>query len=65
MIRNDVITKHYSKFLTSKKQRQIIKPSKGFNKSYPKMFVLMNLSHYVKSNEHLCQILACFIMIAH
>ena len=37
---------------------QIIYHSKGIDESYPKMYILLNLSHYVKSYGHLCQILA-------
>ena len=38
--------------------KQIIYQSKGIDKSYPKMYFLLNLSHYVKSCGHFCQILA-------
>ena len=38
--------------------KQIIYHSKGIDESYPKMHFLLNLSPYVKSYEHLCQILA-------
>ena len=31
---------------------------KRFYKSYPKMYLLLDLSHCVKSYGHLCQILA-------
>ena len=37
------------------KTKQIIYISKGFDKSYPKMYYLLNLSHCVKSYGHLCQ----------
>ena len=40
--------------------KQIIHHSKGIDESYPKMYFLLNLSHYVKRYEHLCQILAFF-----
>ena len=40
--------------------KQIIYRSKGIDESYPKMYFLLNLSHYVKSYGHLCQILAFF-----
>ena len=40
--------------------RQIIYHSKGIDESYPKMYFLFNLSHYVKSYGHFCQILAFF-----
>ena len=42
--------------------KQIIYHSKGINESYPKMYLLLNLSHYVKSYGHLCQILAFLMM---
>ena len=38
--------------------KQIIYQSKGIDESYPKMYFLLNLSHYVKSCGHFCQILA-------
>ena len=38
--------------------KQIIYHSKGIDESYPKMYFSLNLSHYVKSYGHLCQILA-------
>ena len=44
--------------------KQIIYHSKGIDESYPKMYFLLNLSHYVKSYGHLCQILAFFTMPA-
>ena len=39
--------------------------SKGFDKSYAKMYFLLNLSHFVKSYGHLCYVLACFTMTTH
>ena len=33
--------------------------SKGFDKSYPKMYFSLKLSHCVQSYGHLCQILPC------
>ena len=36
--------------------------SKGIDDSFPKMYFLLNLSHYVKSYGHFCQILAYFTM---
>ena len=45
--------------------KQIIYHSKGIDESYPKMYFLLNLSHYVKSHGHFCQILAFFTMPAH
>ena len=36
--------------------------SKGIDESYQKMYFLLNLSHYVKSYGHLCQILESFTM---
>ena len=44
--------------------KQIIYHSKGSDESYPKMYFLLNLSHYVKSYGHLCQFLAFFTMPA-
>ena len=40
--------------------KQIISHSKGIDESFPKIYFLLNLSHYVKSYGHLCQILAIF-----
>ena len=42
--------------------KQIIYLSKGIDESYLKMYLLLNLSHYVKSYGHLCQFLAFFMM---
>ena len=53
---------HYLKqwqHLDLRETKQIIYHSKGFDKSYPKIHFLLNLSHFVKSYGHLCQILAC------
>ena len=44
--------------------KQIIYQSKGIDESYPKMYFLLNSSHYVKRYGHLCQILAIFTMPA-
>ena len=44
--------------------KQIIYHSKGIDESYPKMYFLLNLSHYVKRYGHLCQILAFITMPA-
>ena len=44
--------------------KQIINHSKCIDDRYPKMYFLLNLSHYVKSYGHLCQILAFFTMPA-
>ena len=40
--------------------KQVIYQSKDIDESYPKMYFLLNLSHYVKSCGHFCQILAFF-----
>ena len=45
--------------------KQTIHQSKSFDKSYPKMYFLMNLSNCVKRYGHLCQILACFALTTH
>ena len=45
--------------------KQIMYPSKGIDESYPKMYFLLILSHYVKSCGHFCQILEFFMMPAH
>ena len=37
----------------------------GIDESYPNMYFLLNLSHYVKSCGHFCQILSFFMMPAH
>ena len=36
--------------------KQNIHRSKGFHESYSKMYPLLNLSHFLKSYGHLCQI---------
>ena len=65
--RNDVIIMSLPK--TMEKQwgnaylcetKEIIHQSKGIDESNPKMYFLLNLSHYVKSCGHFCQILAVF-----
>ena len=48
----------------SRNQTNYIFYSKGIDESYPKTYFLLNLSHYVKSYGHLCQILAFFTMPA-
>ena len=40
--------------------KQILYHSKRIDESYPKMYFLLNLSHYIKSYGHFCQILAFF-----
>ena len=48
-----------------RKTKQIIYHSKGVDENFPKnVLFLLNLSHYVKSYGHLCQILAFFRMPA-
>ena len=37
---------------------QVIYHSKGLDESYPKMYILSNLSNFVKSYGHLSEILA-------
>ena len=62
---NDVITTSLPKQWKNadfRETKQIIYHSKGIDMSYPKMYFLLNLSHYVKSYGHLCQILAFFTM---
>ena len=44
--------------------KQVIYHLKGIDESYPKMYFLLNLRHYVKRYGHLCQILASFMMPA-
>ena len=41
--------------------KQIIYYSKGIDESYPKVYFLLNLSHYVKSYGHLCQFFGIFL----
>ena len=43
------------KIIYHPRNQKIIYHSKGFDKSYPKMGFLLNLSHCVKSYGHLCQ----------
>ena len=45
--------------------KQIIHHSKGIEKSCPKMYFYLHLSHYFKSYGYFCQILAFFMMPAH
>ena len=45
--------------------KQIIHHLKRIDESYLKMYFLLNLSYYVKSFGHFCQILAIFKMLAH
>ena len=47
--------------------KQIIYHSKSIDKSYPKMYFLLNLSHCLKSYGHFCQFFCCcfFTMPAH
>ena len=64
---NDVITKSLPKTVENadlRETKQIIYHLKGIDESYPEMYFLLNLSHYVKSYGHLCQILAFFTMPA-
>ena len=65
MTRNDVIMTSLPKQWKNadlRETKQIIYHSKGIDESYPKMYFLLNLSHYVKSYGYLCQILAFFTM---
>ena len=41
--------------------KQIIYHLKGIDETYPKMYFLLNQSHYVKSYGYFCQILAFFL----
>ena len=63
-IRNDVITKTRQNS-DIHETKQIIYQLKDIDKSYPKMYFLLNLSHYVKSYGHFCQILAFLRYPAH
>ena len=65
--RNDVIMTSLPKTMDKqwgnadlRETKQIIYHSKSIDESYPKMYFLLNLSHYVKSYGHFCQILAFF-----
>ena len=54
--RNDVIMTSLPKTMKNAdlcETKQIIYHSKGIDESYPKMYFLLNLSHYVKSYGHL------------
>ena len=67
MTRNDVIMTSLPKTMENAvllETKQIIYHSKGNDERYPKMYFLLNLSHYVKSYGHLCQFLAFFAMPA-
>ena len=64
--RNDVIMTSLPKTMEKtgnadlRETKQIIYHSKGIGESYPKTYLLLNLSHYVKSYGEFCQILAFF-----
>ena len=63
--RNDVIMTSLPKTMENadlRETKQIIYHSKGIDESYPNMYFLLNLSHYVKVMFlcHLCQFLAFF-----
>ena len=68
--RNDVIMMSLTKTMEKqwekrgplRNQTNYIYQSKGIDESCPKMYFLLNLSHYVKSCGHFCQILAFFTM---
>ena len=65
--RNDVIMTSLPKTMEKcgpPQTKQIIYHSKGIDECYPKMYFLLNMSHYVKSYGHLCQFLAFFTMPA-
>ena len=65
--RNDVIMTSLPKTMENadlREAKQIIYQLKGIDESYPKMYFLLYLSHYVKSYGHLCQFLAFFTMPA-
>ena len=60
--------RHYQKQwqnLDLRETKQIIYYLKGIDKSYPKIYFLLNLSHSVKSYGHFCHILALFKMSIH
>ena len=66
--RNDTITKNNGKTTGNadlRETKQIIYHSKGIDEIYRKTYFLLNLSHYVKSYGHLCQIWHFFLMPAH
>ena len=59
--RNDVVMTSLPKTMENadlRETKQIIYHPKGIDESYPEMYFLLNLSHYVKSYGYLCQILA-------
>ena len=66
--RNEVIMTSLPKTIEKsgppRNQTNYINYSKGIDESYPKIYFLLNLSHYVKSYGHLCQLLAFFTMPA-
>ena len=65
--RNDVIMTSLPKTMENadlRETKQTVHYSKGIDESYPKLYFLFNLSHYVKSYRHLCQFLAFFTMPA-
>ena len=69
--RNDVIMMSLPKTMETMgkcgppRNQQIICQSKGIGESCPKMYFILNLSHYVKSCGHFGQILAFFTMPTH
>ena len=48
-----------------RENKQIIHKSKGIDESYPKMYLLLSLSHYVKSSGHFLSNFGIFMMPAH
>ena len=67
MTRNDFIMTSLPKTMENadlRETKQIIYHSKGIDESYPKMYLLLNLIHYVQRYGHLYQILAFFMMPA-
>ena len=58
--RNDVIMTSLPKTMEKCGPPRNQKNYIGIDESYPKMYFLLNLIHYVKSYWHLCQILAFF-----
>ena len=65
--RNDVILTSLPKTMENAdllETKQIIHHSKGIDESYLTMYLLFNVSHYVKSYGHLCQFLTFFAIPA-
>ena len=68
MVRNDVMMTSLPKTIAKSgplRNQANYTSFEGFDKSYPKIYFLLNLSHCLKSRGHICRILVCFTMTTH